>query len=173
MLRRFLRLPPTRRRALLTSAAVVAFVRLLLWLLPSASLWRLLRRTALGGPDRARAWQPVAKAPLHSNGATRGFTTGCWSPARRDALSDEIAWSVTTAARYIPRATCLTQALAAQWLHTRAGCATRLRLGVTRGADGVFRAHAWLERDGRVVVGGEERGAYAAFPPLPVGGAEG
>lgn len=84
-------------------------------------------------------------------------------------LSGEIAWAVTTAARYVPGATCLTQALAAQRLHTRSGCATELRLGATKGPDDVFRAHAWLERGDRVVVGGEERDAYAAFPRLPFG----
>jgi len=79
---------------------------------------------------------------------------------------------VTTAARYVPRATCLTQALAAQWLFAWFGCPTLLRIGVAKGDDKALRVHAWLESEGRVVVGREplERDEYAAFP-LPAAGA--
>lgn len=53
---------------------------------------------------------------------------------------------------YVPKATCLVQALAAQLLLTRHGHMADLQIGVSQ-AKG-FEAHAWLEFEGRVVLGG-------------------
>ena len=61
-------------------------------------------------------------------------------------------WAIAVTARLVGY-TCLAQALAARVLLERRGFDCRLRLGVVR-ADGRFEAHAWLERGGRVVVGG-------------------
>lgn len=58
---------------------------------------------------------------------------------------------------------CLTQALAARWLLARAGYTADLKIGARR-EDGRFLAHAWLEMDGRVVLGGADSpGLYAAM----------
>jgi hypothetical protein len=35
-----------------------------------------------------------------------------------------------------------------------------LKLGAGRDATGAFTAHAWVEREGRIVVGGFEPGTY-------------
>ena len=78
---------------------------------------------------------------------------------------DDLAWAVSAAARRIPRATCLTQALALQALLTREGHDASLRLGVARGELGSLEAHAWLESGGRVVIGGPQA---ARFVPLPL-----
>jgi transglutaminase superfamily protein len=78
---------------------------------------------------------------------------------------DDLAWAVAAAARRVPRATCLTQALALQALLTREGHNATLRLGVARGALGALEAHAWLESDGRVIIGGPQA---ARFVPLPL-----
>jgi hypothetical protein len=61
---------------------------------------------------------------------------------------------VASAARFVPRATCLTQAIAAHWLLRQGGFPAVLYLGVLRGPGAVFRAHAWVESDGRVLIGG-------------------
>jgi hypothetical protein len=83
---------------------------------------------------------------------------------------DEYAWAVQAAARRVPRATCLTQALALQSLLGSAGYVSTLRIGVAKeGAD--FHAHAWLECDGRIVIGGAEADRFTPFAPLR-GGAE-
>src|SRR5205814_143535 len=71
-----------------------------------------------------------------------------------------VAWAVETTARSIPRATCLTQALAAKVLLERAGEHPELRLGVAKG-ESTFEAHAWLELHGRPIVGDQELGRYA------------
>ena len=62
---------------------------------------------------------------------------------------------------------CLTQALAARWLLGRAGYAAELKLGARRDGDR-FLAHAWLEIDGRVVLGGADSPAlYATLTSVP------
>ncbi|HXZ81424.1 MAG TPA: lasso peptide biosynthesis B2 protein [Terriglobales bacterium] len=67
----------------------------------------------------------------------------------------EIAWAIMAAARFVPGATCLPQALAAAWWLHRFGYGCHLRLGVARAGE-EFRAHAWLESGGQVLIGGEE-----------------
>ena len=49
---------------------------------------------------------------------------------------------------YVPRATCLVQALAAQVLLSWQGLDSHLRIGVALSADKEFEAHAWVECDG-------------------------
>jgi hypothetical protein len=145
--RKFLRLSSTQRRLLLAGALVVVCVRSLLWLLPFKHLVWLVERTAL---------RSARVAPRRVEEDRNG----------------NIAWAATTAARYVPRATCLTQALAAQWLFAWFGHPTMLRIGVAKGYDKALNAHAWLESEGRVVVGGEalEVQEYAVLP-LPFPGA--
>ena len=61
--------------------------------------------------------------------------------------------------------TCLTNAVAAQALMAAHGHATRLRFGAAK-VEGSFRAHAWLESNERVIVGGPKDliDRYARFP---------
>jgi hypothetical protein len=73
-----------------------------------------------------------------------------------------IALAVTRASKLVPFATCLTQALAGGFLIRRAGAHAIIHFGVAKGDTG-FKAHAWLESDGRILIGGREA---AAFLPL-------
>jgi hypothetical protein len=73
-----------------------------------------------------------------------------------------IAWAVRAVSRYVPGATCLTQALAARSLLAAEGTASRLQLGMAR-IDGRPQAHAWLESDGAIVIGGEGHARFAPF----------
>ena len=144
-LQRFLHLSSSERRLLLAGGLAVACVRILLWLLPFRRLMWFVERTA----PRSDRFAPV-RLPEDKNVT--------------------IAWAVTTAARYVPRATCLTQALAAQWLFAWFGRPTLLRIGVAKGKgeNKDLRAHAWLESEGRVVIGGESlEGHEYAVLPLP------
>lgn len=64
-----------------------------------------------------------------------------------------LAWLVNIAGRYhLVRGTCLKQALVLSWLLERRGLSTLLRIGVSRHA-GALKAHAWLEQDGRIILG--------------------
>lgn len=73
------------------------------------------------------------------------------------------------AARVVPRATCLPQALAAESLLTRGGIAADLQIGVMKTPAGKLLAHAWVESDGRIIVGDLPGGlgAYTRLPALP------
>ena len=66
-----------------------------------------------------------------------------------------LAWAIATAGPYLVGSRpCLPQALAAQLMLVRRGFPARLRLGVAKGDGGEVQAHAWMETNGRVVVGG-------------------
>jgi hypothetical protein len=71
----------------------------------------------------------------------------------------EIALAVTRASKLVPFATCLTQALAGGYLIRRAGKNASVHFGVAKGEAG-FKAHAWLESDGGILIGGREAAAY-------------
>lgn len=61
---------------------------------------------------------------------------------------------------------CLTQALVAQRLLRQQGYDTELRIGVTKEGEELL-AHAWLEREGRVVIGGQSSQIrYAPLAPV-------
>ncbi len=65
----------------------------------------------------------------------------------------QLARSIERLARFVPRASCLTQALALQWLLARAGHASELFVGVRQDGAGRFAAHAWLSCNQRIVLG--------------------
>jgi hypothetical protein len=138
-LRKFWSLSQTDRRFLLRAAFLVLRVRLMLWCLPLSGLRRLLE-----GEGHGRGGKNQAEA----------------------SAMERIIWAVELAARYVPCATCLTQALACRKLMHQEGFAGELRLGVTKDEEGRFQAHAWLEQDGRVLMGGGRREQYTALDNL-------
>ncbi len=135
-LRRFLALPAADRRALARALVAVAAVRFALSVLP----FRVLR------PVIAR------------------ITARPFGPGASAEDTQRVAWAVAAASARIPRATCLTQALAAQVLLARLGEHSDLRLGVARDPGAPALAHAWLEHRGRVLVGD---GWLEQYMPLP------
>ena len=74
--------------------------------------------------------------------------------------ANRIAWAIRAAARLIPGSTCLIQALAAQALLIRYGHSARLNIGVMKGEQPSFVAHAWVTCEDAVVVGGAEVESY-------------
>jgi len=71
----------------------------------------------------------------------------------------QVARRVAAAARWVPGATCLTQALAARWLLARSGHPTSIRIGVGNDPAGRFAAHAWLLCADTVLLGGRPDGS--------------
>ena len=69
------------------------------------------------------------------------------------SFADRVNRAVGQAGRVVPRASCLTQALAGQALLERHGVPTRLHIGVIREAGQALRGHAWVESEGKVVIG--------------------
>jgi hypothetical protein len=79
-------------------------------------------------------------------------------PVRLTAEDERrLLWAVTAVSRrFFPDRPCLPQALAAQaLLRWHGGRPALLRIGVARSPDDQLQAHAWLERDGTVLLGGD------------------
>lgn len=81
------------------------------------------------------------------------------------ALSRErIAWAVMAAGNAIPGGrNCLVRALAGEVMLRRYGYPAELRIGVANPADEGFKAHAWLESEGRILIGDIELDSYVAL----------
>jgi hypothetical protein len=138
-LARFVALPAAERRLIVAAVGLLTTIRLGLWVLPFR-------------------WVHGAVRPLGSHARP---------PLRRAGpYLERVVWAVAMADRIVPRTTCLVRALAAQALLARRGHASQLRLGVTRGSGRAFEAHAWLERDGRVLIGGPVEARYVPLPAL-------
>jgi hypothetical protein len=83
--------------------------------------------------------------------------------------ANRIAWAVSVASRYVPAATCLPQALAVRMLFKQQGYPARLYIGVAKGERGQLEAHAWVESEGRIVVGNsQDLSRYTPLPSLEV-----
>lgn len=66
---------------------------------------------------------------------------------------DQVVWAIEAARHYVPRATCLPQALATQVMLGRRGYITQLHIGFLRDKDGTLQGHAWIERHGKILIG--------------------
>lgn len=125
MVRQFQRLAALSadERWLLARAAVlVASVRIALWLFPFHWICQWARRSG------------AVSGPLETNPVSR------------------LAWAVQVAARRIPGASCLTQAMALQWLLVRTGRAASLQIGVAKDSRHGFESHAWVECEGQALL---------------------
>ena len=140
LLRRFLALALGERRVLVKATFWLAVVKLGLGRIPFATLRRL---TTGGGRNGARL-------------------------AGDRAVLDQVPWAVTVAGRYVPgRTTCLSRALTVQGMLARLGYPSRLHVGVLRGKQGEVEGHAWVECEGRILIGGTPS-EIGKFTPLAV-----
>jgi hypothetical protein len=119
---------------------------------------------------RAAAWVVAARLALWTlpYRRTRALADRYARPRHRGkkpapALT---AWAVEATARRIPTASCLTQALAADVMLRRDGYHPEIHIGVAKDRAS-FEAHAWLELDGRPLVGDHELGRYTRLEPPP------
>jgi hypothetical protein len=80
---------------------------------------------------------------------------------------ERVTWAVTVAGKFVPATTCLTRAMAAQWILGRSGHSTRLRIGVRLSGNERLEAHAWLEECGIVVLGDANDLSSFTRVPLP------
>jgi len=78
---------------------------------------------------------------------------------------ENVVWAVRTAAARLPGSTCLSSALTARLMLKRRGHDARVRFGVAPPADagGTPQFHAWVECNGRAVVGDESLDSYRAL----------
>ena len=107
--------------------------RLALAILPFARVMRLHKRAARS---------PKAAAPADGR------------------IYERVERAIGRTGRFVPGARCLAQALAGQVLLGRRGAPSDLRIGVARGDGRRLVAHAWLEKDGRAILGGPAGDEY-------------
>ena len=81
----------------------------------------------------------------------------------RAVTSERIAWAVGVTAAHVPRATCLSRALAARVLLGRRGIPAIVRIGVAREGHAGLASHAWVEHEGRVLLGDGHLDRYTPF----------
>ncbi len=122
-LRRFLALPWARQRALASAYAQMLRAVIDARLFPAKTTIRLM------APDQADA-----------SGADP-----------QDV--DFVVWAVRRAARRVPKGNCLPQALVARRMLAKRGLGCQTFVGALLEPDGSLLAHAWLERDGEVILG--------------------
>lgn len=132
-LKRFRDRTPDERRAVARAAVLIAALQAALSVLPFKRVMR--------GVDRvARPRTVPGSRAVESSQFDR----------------DLAVWAVEAAGRrLLSRNPCLPKALAVLILFRRAGEDAALHLGVAREAGGPVQAHAWIESEGEVVIGGD------------------
>lgn len=71
---------------------------------------------------------------------------------------DDLVYSVSLPGRYL-KSTCLPQALTLKY-YLKNDPAARLVIGINNNIAERFSAHAWIEKDGRVILGGSSNAVY-------------
>ena len=138
-LRRFASLSARERRLFAEAALLLATVHLLQQTLPFRDWRRLL--------TRARSPAPRVEAPA----------------------PEQLARAVERARKLPGEYKCLPAAYALHLLMHRYGYASLVQVGVARDPVGSVEAHAWLEHEGRILVGGlPDLVRFVPFPSLKV-----
>lgn len=117
------------------------------WMLAHAAVATIAIRAALTVWPLRRVSRGLKQAARRLPGPhTRG-------PKARDRAR----WAARAVGRrLLPRRPCLTQALVLQHLlYCHGDASATLHIGVMKGTSDELRAHAWLERDGKVLIGGK------------------
>ncbi len=131
-----------QRRVLLYACFWLNAIRLALWLFPYGTI---------------RHWLKTVM--------------GVWVCEALEPMSVEfIVWTIAVAGAYAPGgAKCLARALTTQLLLHRYNHPHQLHIGVAKSAAQGFEAHAWIEYQGRAIVGG--LGNLSQFKSLSPAGA--
>lgn len=125
----FIRLPSREKLVAIQSLYWVFIIRIMIWIFPFYSVQKRVQKIA-----------------------------GNSNPHINHSMSmSRLRLMIVVAARYVPRATCLVQALAGFILFSRYDYSTSIKIGVLN-ENGEFEAHAWLEHDDIVVLGESEKG---------------
>jgi len=150
VLRRLLALPPGERSLLVEAALLVPLVHALQSTLPFRR-WR-----ALLTPKSAAS----RSAPATASSSSRSRLQG------RALTPTQIAQAVLRAQRGVPGVyRCLPAAYAGHLLLHRHGYPSIIHVGVGRDPKGALEAHAWVECEGRILIG--DLPDLARFVPLP------
>lgn len=151
--------------------------------LPAGDGWLLLAALGLRLPIAAGVrWLPFgvwrrllggAMSPVAGGAAeTAPVVPEC--AAHRRAWSDRVACAVARSEVALPVGTCLVRALTGYVLLRWRRCPGRVCIGVGWDEGRQLRSHAWLESEGRVLIGGSVDGLRALpaiGPPITIEGA--
>jgi hypothetical protein len=131
---------------------------------------RLLMRAALAVVSAKLAIRTL-RLPTARAAVTRLEHVGTIRSTGAPARVDRIVWAVETAGRTIPgMKNCLVQAVAAEAMLIRAGHPCELRIGAAKNGPNQLIAHAWLESEGRVLIGDFELDRYTPLIASPLQG---
>jgi hypothetical protein len=122
----FIKLPAEEKILSIEAFFFIVAVRLALWLIP----FRLFQKFAVE----------------NLSGRARQDETD-WAKIKK------IARLVGRVNGLLPFTTCLTQALAALLMIKLSGQESELKIGVAKSGGRKFEAHAWLEKNGRIILG--------------------
>jgi hypothetical protein len=137
---RFLGLPVAKQWLLIKAASVLAAVRTLLKVFPF---------------PRVIPWMEAA-----------GRRSG--APVADAQSPEDLAWAMGVAGGVLPGGHhCLSQAMALQILMRRRGYSCKVCFGVQKDAGSRLAAHAWLEHEGTVLIGGDNLHRLVQLTPPP------
>ncbi|MCW5960595.1 MAG: lasso peptide biosynthesis B2 protein [Pyrinomonadaceae bacterium] len=125
-LKKFAELPKAEKTLSFKAFLIVGLVRTGLWLAPSRLVHKLI--AALGNPNNELIYP------------------------KPDEIAAIVRW-VRIAGKRIPRASCLTQAIAVLILFRLRRRFADLKFGVAKTGPADLEAHAWLEVNGKVILG--------------------
>ncbi len=121
----FFKLPNNKKSLFIKSLILIIFIRISLTILPFSKVKKISKIFSRSNKDQIN-----------------------------NKSIEDIIWSIDVVSIYIPRATCLTQAITAQILLYRYNHPSKLKIGVMKKND--FEAHAWLEINNEIVLGKSE-----------------
>jgi Transglutaminase-like superfamily len=134
------------------------------------SLQKLAR---LSADDRRLLIQAAPRVALARVGlwllplsSVRWLVTRKWGRTTLTGSPQQVVWAVGMVSRYIPQSTCLVRALATQGLLAQSSQPSQLHVGVALDEQGKFQAHAWVEHQGRIIIGGTESDRYTRLLTL-------
>lgn len=137
---KFLRLPKSERWLLIQVTFLLSATQIALRLFPFRRVYRWILTASQSKPNN-------------------------WGNSHLDA--EKICAAVNKSGRNIMGAnSCFPQALVGEMLLRRAGYPAKLRIGVNKEPGGELKAHAWVELDGSVVIGGPTS-LVEGYTPLP------
>lgn len=146
MIRRFTRVSRRRKLAVIKATGLLLLARGALIVMPFSSVARIAERSL---------------AVPRSESGDRELRAMLWAIQR-------------VGNRLFPTNPCLPQAIVAQRELKRAGRPAELRISVRKDRSGRFGAHAWVESEGRILMGGEVLSEeFVPLPALPSDGSEG
>ena len=118
------------------------------------------RRLESGSDDNDERSGRRPIRPLHATNRNESVSqrtvdpVGVFNDRTNAARAQDICKAIVIAARYVPGSTCLVQSITGRAMLRRTGCVTELKIGVLKDSSD-FHAHAWLENEDSVLLGGE------------------